>query len=117
MDPLKSVRSLEIQTYVRKPLLSLVKGSHLLKAAKESLEEMEGQGVVPASPHVPHAGGGGGGRAGGGFQVLTLNLTLRLRVKSSGVVQGGSWVGCGGWVVWADPHGRTTQLLQFTQAL
>lgn len=53
----------------------------------------------------------------GSIQVLTLHLTLRLRVKGSGVVQGGPRVGCGGWVVWADPHGRATQLLQFTEPL
>lgn len=53
----------------------------------------------------------------GSVQVLTLHLTLRLRVKSSGVVQGGPRVGCGGWVVWADPHGRSPQLLQFTEPL
>lgn len=46
-----------------------------------------------------------------------LHLTLRLRVKGSGVVQGGPRVGCGGWVVWADPHGRAPQLLQFTEPL
>lgn len=115
MDPLKSVMSLETQTYVRKPLLSLVKGFHSLKVAKGSLAEMEGLGG--SEPPCSTGWRGGDGRAGGGFQVLTLNLTLRLRVKSSGVVQRGSWVGCGGWVVWADPHGRTTQLLQFTQAL
>lgn len=49
--------------------------------------------------------------------VLTLHLTLRLRVKGSGVVQGGPRVGRGGWVVRADPHGRAPQLLQFTEAL
>lgn len=53
----------------------------------------------------------------GSVQVLTLHLTLRLRVKGSGVVQGGPRVGCGGWVVWADPHGRSPQLLQFTEPL
>lgn len=57
--------------------------------------------------------------AGSGLrpQVLTLHLTLRLRVKGSGVVQGGPRVGRGGWVVWADPHGCAPQLLQFTEAL
>lgn len=49
--------------------------------------------------------------------VLTLHLTLRLRVKGSGVVQGGPRVGRGGWVVRADPHGRAPQLLQFTEPL
>lgn len=78
---------------------------------------MEGQGASACEPQCFTGWWSGDGQAGGGFQVLTLNLTLRLRVKSSGVVQGGSWVGCGGWVVWADPHGCTTQLLQFTQAL
>lgn len=53
----------------------------------------------------------------GSVRVLTLHLTLRLRVKGSGVVQGGPRVGCGGWVVWADPHGRSPQLLQFTEPL
>lgn len=55
---------------------------------------------------------------GGGLRlVLTLHLTLRLRVKGSGVVQGGTRVGRGGWVVWADPHGCAPQLLQFTEPL
>lgn len=49
--------------------------------------------------------------------VLTLHLTLRLRVKGSGVVQGGPRVGRGGWVMRADPHGRAPQLLQFTEPL
>lgn len=53
----------------------------------------------------------------GFIRVLTLQLTLRLRVKGSGVVQGGSRVGRGGWVVWADPHGCAPQLLQFTEPL
>lgn len=85
--------------------------------SQDSQKERQGQGRNASEPHSSQQGQAGAGRAGGGFWVLTLNLTLRLRVKSSGVVQGGSWVGCGGWVVWADPHGRTTQLLQFTQAL
>lgn len=68
------------------------------------------------------SGGGGAARGegeaeAGSLQVLTLHLTLRLRVKGSGVVQGGPRVGCGGWVVWADPHGCSPQLLQLTEPL
>lgn len=82
-----------------------------------------------SAAHAGSRGGEGRGRRGcsgralpqgegeAGREVLTLHLTLRLRVKGRGVVQGGPRVGSGGWVVWAGPHGRAPQLLQLTEPL